>query len=92
MLYQVEHLSEKADKILKKHDEKTQAEWLDSQDVCMLLNISKRTLQTYRDTGKISFSQISHKIYYKHEDVMLLLKAHSTNPENYKDGNNNKKQ
>ena len=33
-------------------------EWLDSQDVCELLSISKRRLQTYRDYGKIPFSTI----------------------------------
>jgi len=32
--------------------------WLDNQDVCELLHVSKRTLQHYRDTGKIPFSQV----------------------------------
>lgn len=47
--------------------------WLDNQDVCMLLNISKRTLQTYRDNGTIPYSQINHKMYYKSEDVEQVL-------------------
>ena len=38
-------------------------EWLDNGDVCRLLNVSKRTLQSYRDTGKLPFSQINHKVF-----------------------------
>ena len=30
-------------------------DWLYNGDVCRLLNISKRTLQHYRDTGVLSF-------------------------------------
>lgn len=48
-------------------------EWLDNQDVCLILNISYRTLQDYRDTGKISFSRIKHKMYYKASDIEKLL-------------------
>ena len=48
--------------------------WLDNQDVCTLLNISYRTLQYYRNAGKLSFSQINSKCYYKVEDVEKLLK------------------
>ena len=28
--------------------DKSMAKWLDNQDVCMILNISKRSLQNYR--------------------------------------------
>ena len=48
-------------------------EWLDNGDVCRLLNVSKRTLQTYRDTGKLPFSQINHKVFYKQKDVETFL-------------------
>lgn len=67
---------------------KTIEDWLDNQDVCLMLNISPRTLQSYRDTGKISFSQINHKIYYKPVDIEKLLKSdnttNSTNNKNLK--------
>ena len=39
--------------------------WLDIQEACQLLRISKRTMQKYRDTGILSFSQINGKIYFK---------------------------
>lgn len=48
--------------------------WLDNQDVMLLLKISKRTLQGYRDGRKIPFSQVGNKIYYKASDVDKFLK------------------
>ncbi|WP_165026182.1 helix-turn-helix domain-containing protein [Dysgonomonas sp. ZJ279] len=50
-----------------------ESEWLDNQDVCMLLNISPRTLQTLRDNGTLAYSQINHKTYYKPEDVYNII-------------------
>ena len=47
--------------------------WLDNQDVCQMLNISPRTLQTLRDNGMLAYSQINHKVYYKPEDVERIL-------------------
>ena len=52
-------------------------DWLHNGDVCQLLNISKRTLQHYRDTGVLPFTQIGHKCYYKCEDVEALLQTKS---------------
>lgn len=50
--------------------------WMDNQDVCELLHISKRTLQHYRDKGILPFSQIGAKIYYKASDVDEFLGKH----------------
>jgi len=47
--------------------------WLDNQAVCRRLNISKRSLQTFRDKGLIPYSQIGHKCFYKQEDVAEFL-------------------
>lgn len=46
---------------------------LHNGDVCRILNISKRTLQHYRDTSVLPFIQIGHKCYYKRENVEALL-------------------
>jgi len=54
--------------------------WLDNQEVCMMLNISKRTLQTYRDNGTLPYSQINHKMYYKPEDVERVLSQQRNKP------------
>ena len=49
-------------------------DWLDNDDVCRILRISKRTLQTLRGNGTLAYSQISHKTYYKQEDVDNVIK------------------
>ncbi len=46
---------------------------LHNGDVCRIPNISKRTLQHYRDTSVLPFIQIGHKCYYKREDVEVLI-------------------
>ena len=61
----IENLSTHVDHLCKKTEEKKLGEWMD--------NISPRTLQTLRDTGKLAYSQIQHKIYYKAEDVEKLV-------------------
>ncbi|WP_255412415.1 helix-turn-helix domain-containing protein [Dysgonomonas sp. Marseille-P4361] len=48
-------------------------EWLDNQDVCQLLNISLRTLQSYRERGVLAYSMIGHKCYYKASDVHAFV-------------------
>lgn len=67
-----------------KHKDKVLNEWLDAQDVCGILNIRPRTLQTYRNKGKIGFSQIDRKIYYKPCDVKKVLDSNSFNSKNKK--------
>ena len=47
--------------------------FLDNQEFLQLMNISKRTAQTWRDQGIISFSQVGGKIYYRMSDVQKLL-------------------
>ena len=54
-------------------NDKKLGDWLDNQDVCQILNISPRTLQTLRDNGTLAFSQINHKVYYKPEGVKKIL-------------------
>ena len=53
--------------------DKKLGDWLDNQDVCQILNISPKTLQTLRDNGTLAYSQINRKVYSKPEDVERLL-------------------
>ena len=50
--------------------------FVDNQQFLQLMKVSKRTAQTWRDEGKISFSQVGAKIYYKLSDIETLLKQH----------------
>jgi excisionase family DNA binding protein len=47
--------------------------FLSNRDVCRMLHISSRTLQDWRDTGKIPFIQIKGNILYKQSEVLKWL-------------------
>ena len=47
--------------------------WLDHQDVCLKLKISKRTLQTLRDNGTLAYTKIGNRTYYLPEDVERIV-------------------
>lgn len=47
--------------------------FLSNRDVCGMLHVSSRTLQDWRDTGKISFIQIKGKILYKQSEVVKWI-------------------
>jgi hypothetical protein len=47
--------------------------WLGNAEVCKLLQISLRTLQSYRDCGILPFSQIGRKCYYSVSDVEKMI-------------------
>ena len=47
--------------------------WLSGREVCALLGISIRSLQNYRDSGKLGYSQIGNKLYYKSTDIEKLV-------------------
>jgi len=75
MLSKFEHFSGRMEQLYRLHGSRDTGEWLDNQDVCLLLKISPRTLQTLRDNGTLAFSRINHKIYYKPEDVEKIVPA-----------------
>lgn len=50
--------------------------WWDNEQLCKYLNISTRTLQTYRDNGVIKYSQYGAKIWYRFQDVQSFLNKH----------------
>ena len=45
----------------------------DNQDLCILLQISKRTLQRYRDNGCIPYSKIGRNCRYRLSDIKRAL-------------------
>ena len=51
----------------------TNDQWLDNNEFCELLKVTKRTLQNYRDGFILPYSQIGRKVYYKVTDVQTLL-------------------
>lgn len=75
MAKRLEYASRLVDDICERHKPKTMGQWMDNQEVCLLLGVSPRALQTLRDNGTLAYSQISHKIYYCPEDVRQLIPA-----------------
>lgn len=73
MMNRFEAFTQKVENLCGDYQDKGLHRWLDNQDVCRILNISKRTLQTYRDNGTLAFTQINHKIFYKPEDVEAVV-------------------
>lgn len=74
--------TERVDALLAKQDGKSLNGWMDNQEVCRQLNISPRTLQTLRDNGTLAYSQINHKVFYKPEDVMRIVRSVGRNRTN----------
>ena len=49
--------------------------FLTDKEVAERLKISRRTLQEYRNEGRIAYIQLGGKIIYKESDIERLLKA-----------------
>lgn len=52
---------------------------LDTQDLCLLLNLSKRTLRRYRATGILPYFQIGGKPFYYESDIEEFIRRNQGN-------------
>ena len=76
LLEQVEKVVGVLDKRDKKPQNHLNGERLyDNQDVCLLLNISKRALQRYRGNG-LKYHTILHKTYYREKDLHEFIRRY----------------
>ena len=48
----------------------------DNQDLCLMLQVSKRSLQRYRTLGILPYLMLRQKTYYKESDVEKFLSEH----------------
>lgn len=70
----LEMAAEKLEEVTSRYSKsKKMQKWLEGNEVCEILNISKRTLQTYRDNGTLPYSQIGYKMYYLVDDILKML-------------------
>lgn len=53
---------------------------LDNQDLCLLLKVSKRTLQRFRSSGKLPYKRIGKKTYYLESDVHKFIQNGFSKP------------
>lgn len=64
----------KIEEILSRLIKSEKEEFIDNQDFLQLMKITARTAQKWRDTGVIGYSLICGKVYYKKEEITLLLR------------------
>ena len=66
--------ADRLDTLCRLYSDMEEKKWLDNQEVCLLLKVSPRTLQTLRDNGTLAYTQICHKTYYKPGDVESIIR------------------
>ena len=66
-------MEKKLDRMTNVKDAMDGDKLLDNHDLCMLLGVTKRTLQRYRQLQKIIFYRIDGKTYYKASEIQEFL-------------------
>ncbi|MDR8389502.1 helix-turn-helix domain-containing protein [Aliifodinibius sp. S!AR15-10] len=59
---------------LPKYQNSFKKDWLSTEEVMEMLKVSRRTVQNYRDEGKISYFQQGRKILYPREGIEEFLR------------------
>ncbi len=73
ILERVEMLNKKIEKLNNTKNQLNGDTLLDNQDLCLLLKVSKRTLQRYRSSGILPYKRIQQKTYYLESDVHKFI-------------------
>ncbi|HBN04513.1 MAG TPA: DNA-binding protein [Bacteroidales bacterium] len=68
-----ETVNRKIDKLSNTENKINDEVLLDNQDLCLLLKVSKRTLQRFRSSGKLPYKRIGKKTYYLESDVHKFI-------------------
>lgn len=70
-----EEINAKLDALLSQANKKVveSDKLLSNIEAAAFLKVSKSTIQTYRNTGKIAFVQIKRKILYRQDDLQEFL-------------------
>lgn len=71
----ISKVDEISDKLNTSRTAKTET-YLNNKQFMEMLDVSLRTAQSWRDEGKITFSQVGSKIYYKLSDVENFIQKH----------------
>lgn len=79
LVRKINQISEKLDGLTLKSNDGFKDKWYVTDEVCKLLNVSKRTLQKMRDSKTINFTKSGKKIYYKASDIEKYLETLSSN-------------
>jgi excisionase family DNA binding protein len=63
--------------IIRSKEEEIQSQWLESEEARKLLNVSRKTWQSYRNKKVIPFSQFGRKIYVRRSDIEAFMQKYS---------------
>jgi len=74
LLSESQRLAQRVEVLSQKCQDKRLQKWLTGEEVCDILKISQRTLQTMRSKHKICYCQLGRKFYYRPEEVKLVIK------------------
>ena len=69
---QLSTLSVQVEDLARKMAPPVPDKWVDAQEVCLALGISKRCLQAYRDRGLVPCSHIGGKYFYRETDIQQI--------------------
>lgn len=75
LMSKLETLSALSRHVERMYDPAKRDGWIDSQEVCVMLGITKRTLQSYRDKRFVPCSSVGGKFFYRESDVAAYLDA-----------------
>lgn len=75
-----ERLQEFLDRYEAEHSRTPLNAWLTGEIVMDVLEISERTLQTLRSEGRLPYTKVGQRIFYKRADVERLLDAGYNGP------------
>jgi hypothetical protein len=70
MMTRFETFAERVDILCRANGDKTLQWWLDNEDVCRTLDLSKRTLQTYRNNGTLPHTRIAPTLRLPHRPLV----------------------
>ena len=72
LLTRLDEISQK----LSAREKKPSEIWITNEELMSLLQVSRRTVQHYRDSNMLAVSTIGNRLYYRMSDVEDLLNRH----------------
>ena len=74
LIEETRRLTLRVELLSHKCQDKRLQKWLTGEEVCAILKISQRSLQTMRSKHKICYAQLGRKFYYHPEEVELVIR------------------
>ena len=88
MLFKEEVINGVVSRIQNSLQKDAPKEWLTEKEACNLLDVSKSTIQNYRNKGLLPFTQHGKKIMYKYVDINAFLERNYVSNSSLKNKNN----